>query len=165
MKRNRSLSERFWEKVNKNGSLVRPDLGNCWEWTATLDTAGYGRIVYGWRNHRLAHRISWFLTHGRLPVSTTCVCHACDNRKCVRPDHLFLGTKSDNSYDMFRKGRYRHVVGSAHPLAKLSEKDVKKIRQEYQKKRTPHRIIAKRYGMGRSTISKVISGVYWRHVA
>lgn len=159
----RPLAIRFWEKVNKNGPLLRVDLGNCWEWTATLDTGGYGRIIFGRRNKRLAHRVSWFLSHGRWP--TQCVLHACDNRKCVRPDHLFSGTIADNTHDMIRKGRYRHVVGSAHPKAKLSEEDVRAIRREHHEKKTLHRVFAKRYGMGRSTISKVISGYYWRHVA
>lgn len=110
---------RFWSKVNKNGPLIRPELGECWNWTAAL-TNGYG--VYGvGRGTRQAHVIAWELASGAPVPKGRMVLHICDYPACLRNDepgiyvvegrelprfgHLFLGTNADNMADMRAKGR------------------------------------------------------------
>lgn len=78
--------------------------GECWIWTGTTNELGYGLIHVGQRRVRV-HRVSWEIANGPIPEGL-CVCHRCDNPRCVRPDHLFLGTQADNLRDMCSKGRH-----------------------------------------------------------
>lgn len=89
---------RFWSQVEKTAG--------CWNWTGALNTHGYGhiRVHSKWAP---THRFSWELSNGLIPDGLS-VLHHCDNRRCVRPDHLFLGTALDNVRDMHAKGRDRH---------------------------------------------------------
>ena len=92
----------FWSKVEKS------DAG-CWEWRGSLMKNGYASFVHDSPRKVLAHRYSWMLHNGPIPAGLL-ICHHCDNRRCVRPDHLFLGTTLDNMRDMIAKGR----SGSGH---------------------------------------------------
>jgi hypothetical protein len=94
------LSARFWAKVDKRG----PD--DCWEWTGAAIAKGYGKISRGPRGggQLAAHRVSWILAKSEIPDGQM-VLHRCDNRLCVNPSHLFLGTNTDNMRDMVSKGR------------------------------------------------------------
>jgi hypothetical protein len=101
----RPLEERFWEKVNKNGPIIRPELGPCWLWTGSLNESGYGQIFVQWPERpRGAHRISWEIHFGPIPEGQH-VLHHCDNPPCVRDSHLFLGDQGDNNRDALKKGR------------------------------------------------------------
>lgn len=91
------LMERFWNKVDTSNE--------CWNWTGSKNKDGYGSVGSGLRSRTmLAHRMSYAINVGEIPKGM-CVCHKCDNPSCVRPDHLFLGTRKDNMQDMVRKGR------------------------------------------------------------
>jgi hypothetical protein len=149
MPKPRPLAERFWEKVNKLGSVPshRPEIGPCWIWTAAKTSAGYGVLATGHSNPTLAHRIAWELSNGRSADNRLCVCHHCDNRVCVRPDHLFIGTYQDNILDMLQKGRRPYY-------SRLSEDDLQKIKSSTETQRT----LATRYSVDPSYISRIKSG-------
>lgn len=98
---NARLIARFWVKVEKSDT--------CWLWTASLAGKGYGQFAPGGHQGTplMAHRVAWEITNGAIPDGLF-VCHRCDNPKCVRPDHLFLGSNAENMQDASRKGRIKN---------------------------------------------------------
>jgi len=106
----------FWRAVDKNGPVIREELGPCWIWTRSRARKGYGRAELDGHRDRLAHRLSWLLKRGHIPEGLH-VCHKCDTTSCVRPSHLFVGTNKENMEDRVQKGRSK--LSKAHK-AKLS---------------------------------------------
>lgn len=158
----RGLAQRFWEKVDK--SPGHGPLGDCWLWVASLRPNGYGQIGRGRSGTGMeyAHRVAFMLANGRLPLDGMEVCHRCDVRNCVNPDHLFEGTRAENLADMTAKGRRRSnpPKGSAHPNSKLTEDDVRRIRTSQFSERRE----AERSGVSRTLVRKIRNREVWLHV-
>jgi len=132
----------------------------CWNWTAYVSPRnGYGQI-WAYRRKWRVHRLSYILHRGEIPDGID-VCHHCDNRACVNPDHLFLGTRDDNMADMVAKGRQRPCIGTKHGRAKITEADVIEIRAIQG---IPHTKIAQQYGISKTQVSTIRAGKYWKHV-
>jgi hypothetical protein len=145
--------ERFWFHAIKG-----PE---CWEWGGHR-SEGYGILTIGPNQQGRANRFSYELHNGPIPDGLF-VCHRCDNRACVRPDHLFLGTAQDNTTDMLAKGREARNTGhpgESHSMAKLTEREVRAIR----KATGPARIVAAKYNVSESTIYMIRGGHIWKHV-
>lgn len=102
----RTVEERFWAKVDKSG--------DCWLWTGARTPNGYGRFALSKPGHPVyVHRLSWRMANDNAEIPAKMdICHTCDVRHCVRPSHLWLGTRGDNLRDMAAKGRgHRQGMG------------------------------------------------------
>jgi predicted XRE-type DNA-binding protein len=140
--------------------------GDCWEWKSSLYPNGYGQVWFEGRMQK-AHRVVYELVIGPIPEGEgyhgTCVCHTCDNRKCVNPDHLFLGSHDENMHDMKSKGRAPRMQGEAHGQSKLTADQVREIRRLSEEGLT-QRAIANRFGISRPHVSYIVNGKYWAHL-
>lgn len=139
---------------------VDPETG-CWNWRKCLLTSGYGQTYASGKKWR-AHRLSFSAFFGKIPDGY-CVCHKCDNPRCVNPFHLFLGTSLENQQDKIRKGRERYQQGSQHHASKLTEEQVIAIHAE-RKTGVKCRVLAKKYGVSTHLIESVCSGKAWKHL-
>lgn len=141
----------------------RPELGPCLQWTGGKFPFGHGSFWFRGRNLK-ASRVAFFLAHGRWP--DPCCLHHCDNPSCVRPEHLFEGTLFDNMRDCAAKGRIRggSPIGTKHPNAKLNEHKVRALRTDYARG-VCKAALARKYGIGETAVSQVVSRRTWRHVA
>lgn len=128
----------------------------CILWTGPVNEHGYGRPdrVY-------AHRSAYEKAYGPIPVGM-CILHKCDVRRCINPEHLFIGTRSDNLKDMWAKGRGKNNPrqGERHGMARLTEEKVRAIREE----KGPSHAIAPKYGVSPRTIRAVRKRKIWAHV-
>jgi hypothetical protein len=158
--RTRTVSERFWPLVNKNGPVIRHNLGRCWIWTGQPNVWGYGVFAVGRRSRTGAHRVAWGLTNGPIPVGLLAL-HKCDNRLCVRPDHLFLGDQADNAQDMREKRR--QAQGSRVGGAKLTEAAVREIRLRAHSP-GDFDLLAEEFGVHPDTVKLVVARKTWKHV-
>lgn len=147
------MIDRFWAKVDKRG----PD--ECWLWTASLRPNGYGQFTWHYPNVVYTHRFSYELHTGIDPKSSM-VCHSCDVRACVNPNHLWLGTQADNLADASRKGRLRR--GEQHSKL-FREKDILEMRRLYDEGMMQS-VIADQFKASRQTINDIVRRKSWRHL-
>lgn len=120
------IKSRFIKRTN-----IIDDNFSCWEWNGFKNRDGYGFCTFRNQGHN-ASRVAWLLFKGEIPENL-CVLHKCDNRACVRLDHLFLGTRKDNQQDMWLKGRANNTKpplkrGSENGNAKINEYIVKTLK-------------------------------------
>lgn len=139
----------FWTRVAKSDG--------CWLWQGTIYSTGYGIV---WRSGKRvgAHRVAYEQTYGAIPAGLF-VCHHCDNRACVRPDHLFLGTHAENMADAKAKGR-AYKGGEDHHMAILTEAQVREIRGIIPVYGTFTRL-GRKFGVTRNCIAAAFYGKSW----
>ena len=137
--------------------------GGCFEWQRSVNAKGYGKIRLDGVHHN-ASRVAWIIVYGEIPPRTY-VCHHCDNPRCIRPDHLFLGTPADNSGDMAQKGRA--AKGEANGFSRLTEGQVAILRKARREKGRfwGVREYARLFGVSRTTIQRAANGTYWNHIS
>lgn len=144
-----SIEIRFWRHVTKTGG--------CWEWSGSITGAGYGQIWESWpvRIRHDAHRFSWILHNGTIP-NDQWVLHRCDNKRCVNPQHLYLGDNSRNVLDAQERGL--KLIGPNCSFAKLSVDDVIEIKSKYAMGNVSQDTLASEYGVAQATIWRTLRG-------
>ncbi len=152
--RNEDIQQKLLDKRE-----IDPSTG-CWLWRGGVDGHGYGAISIQGKQY-VVSRLSFPIFLGIQLDSKTCVLHRCDTPRCFNPDHLFLGTREDNSRDMIAKGR--SGVGESNGRAKLTQSDVLRIRQLLQDGESLT-AIGKMFDVTDSTISKIKRGVNWSNI-
>ncbi len=148
-------TQKFWTRVDRGEG--------CWLWRGAASPQGYGRFYPSTGQKLYAHRVSFDLNVGVIPNGLF-VCHTCDVRLCVRPEHLFLGSHQDNMNDMNAKGRGRpgKAYGELAHLAKLDWVKVREIRARYTGRRGEVASLAREYGISLSSMFAVVTGQTWR---
>lgn len=169
---------RFWAKVDKSST--------CWNWTADVNTRGYGFFALRHGVKIYAHRYSYQLAAGPIPKGLF-ICHRCDNPRCVRPDHLFAGTQKQNIQDAVSKGRMArgdrqgsrkvflsrapaelreptnaYARGAKHGMSKLTEPKIRTIR--LLSSTMTQGAIAHQFGVTAGAVSLILSRKRWAHV-
>lgn len=146
--------QKFWSKV-----AIPLDKTQCWEWQAYCLPGGYGTMRWDGKK-RLAHRVSWMIAHGVIPDGL-CICHICDNRKCVNPDHLFIGAHTDNMQDRNGKNRQAKQKGELHGGHKLTYAQVNEIRIRYAAGGITQRVLGLDYGVCQQVVWGIVRHKSW----
>lgn len=137
------------------------DPERCWEWQGSVNSNGYGRFVRKNR-HLLAHRVAYEMFCGPIPEGHN-VCHRCDNRLCVNPDHLWTGTQSENLKDAVAKGRMYvpNLPPEMNGNGKLRPEQVRRIRKD-ARRGIRKRVLADQYGVSLSTVYGIVNRRTWK---
>lgn len=134
------------------------DPSGCWLWTAAKFKSGYGTIRDENRKGLTASRASWLIHRGEIPAGMY-VCHRCDVRSCVNPDHLFLATNNENMQDMVAKGR--QAQGERSGRHKLTAEHVTQARADHSAGQSGS-ALARKLGVSTSVMSRILRGLAWR---
>ena len=156
---NTTLHERLWSKIEKG------DNTSCWLWRGAKYRNGYGML---WGHGRLerAHRLVWMDVVGTIPEMLL-VLHKCDNRACCNPNHLFLGTQSDNIRDMYAKQRHARgdiSLGSRRYVAKLTEEQVVGVMARFLVGKETIVEISRSLGVHRKIVDQICKGGTWTYL-
>lgn len=130
----------FWTKVYP--------VGDCWEWAGNKNDCGYGRFKVRGKPIS-AHRFAFTCAHGAIPPGLEC-CHTCNSRSCVKPEHMYAGTRSQNMHDSVRAG--------THNLTKLSPRDVARIRRLRPRGDARVQEVAQAHGISVSHVYRILAG-------
>jgi len=146
------------QRIESLVNRVKRDDNGCWIWIGDRINNGYGIVkirIKGSpaRKNITAHRLSWRLFRGKIPKGMD-VLHRCDVKNCVNPEHLWIGTHSDNMKDMHAKGRWKRVH------RRLFEAEVIEIRRMH-KGGAPRKDIADRFGISPSQVANIVTGRLW----
>lgn len=155
-----ALEERFRQNL---GPVTET---GCLPWIGHSNRHGYGVISRGGRQGALvlAHRLAYEWANGPIPDGLFAL-HRCDTPCCVNPDHIFLGTQTDNMADMDKKGRRKIAVGERRGFAKLTEAAVREIRRRREQDGTLLKVLAADYGVSITSIQQIFTGRCWKHVS
>ncbi len=148
----RQYSPDQWERFRK--LFVEDANTECWLWTGSTHKLGYGRFTPSHKKLITAHRFAYEYFNGEIPAGL-CVCHKCDIRGCVNPEHLFLGTQADNLRDASNKGRLK-----GRP--KITRDDAILIRKWHSAGGWTQRDLGAAFGLHQVTIGAIVRGVTWR---
>lgn len=160
--RSKNYIDKFWSKV----SIGRKD--DCWRWLAHIGKDGYG-VFSVYSKLLKAHRFSWLITNTEKDIPEgLCICHKCDNRFCVNPNHLFLGTYVDNMQDMIKKGRQsvgmchgKKLRGEKNGKVKLTQIQVDEMRKIAKTEKITQHELAEMYNISETQVSNILSGKRW----
>jgi hypothetical protein len=154
----KTFRERFEMYVQKGDG--------CWMWIGGVDSSGYGSMYApDTKKVESSHRVSWRLNIGPIPTGMN-VLHRCDCPRCVRPDHLFLGTQLENNRDREHKGRGNHARGEQHGMTTLTEANVREIRSTYVRYSRTHGTgaFARRFGLSKESVLAIVHRKTWKCV-
>lgn len=154
----KTLAEKMDEILVENES-------GCLNWPASTDISGYGRLWTGVREMK-AHRYAYERAHGPIPEGML-VCHHCDNPPCCNPEHLFLGTNSDNMNDMYKKGRGHssHSSGERSTNSKLTDRIIQEAKILHFFTGVTQAALAEHYGISNQVLSLALRGKRWTHLS